>query len=266
MSRKILTFSSLPFSGSTYLGKSLSTFGNTTYLGETNRLKVFSDFNNPPPTACSDCAVLGQICSFWSNNFISSLNHLSRTSAFNQLLEVFRSRIVIDGSKFHEMCNHHPMIYQNFSNSFEIFSLLLIREPLDWAASFCLAVDPDQPENFEQDALYCWKTGISEMIQRLHLFKIPYKVVQTEHLWESHLEHERTMNAILEFVNFDLTDLSLPPSANHQIGGNEYVLNLANRDVSERNEDMKRLKNRFHSSVLNDSEIQRTIRSLGLSY
>lgn len=267
MSRKILTFSGLPFSGSTYLGKSLSAFGNTTYLGETNRLEVFRDFNDVPlPVVCSDCAVLGQICPFWSSNFIGSLNHLSRASAFNQILEFASGRLLIDGSKFHELCNHHSMIYQNFGNSFEIFSLLLIREPLDWFASFCLSIDPNQPENFEQDALYVWKTGISQMIQRLRQFEIPYKVVQTEHLWESHSEHDRTMNAILEFVNFDLTDLSLPPSATHQIGGNEYVLNLTNRDVSERNEIMNHLKSRFHSTVMNDSEIQSYISSLGLSY
>lgn len=267
MSRKILTFSSLPFSGSTYLGKSLSAFGSTTYLGETNRLKVFCDFNDVQLlNVCSDCAVLGKICPFWSNNFISSLNRLSRTSAFNQILESTSSRILIDGSKFHELCNHHSMMYKNFGNCFEILSLLLIREPLDWAASFCLSIDPDQPEKFEQDALHVWKTGISEMIQRLHLFKIPYKVVQTEHLWESHLEHERTMNAILKFVNFELTDLSVPPSATHQIGGNEYVLNLIDRDVSEREQEMNYLKNRFKTAVLNDSDIQRITSSVGLIY
>ena len=157
-------------------------------------------------------------------------------------------------------------MYKNFGNCFEILSLLLIREPLDWAAAFFLSIDPEQPEKFEQDALHVWKTGISEMVQRLHLFKIPYKVVQTEHLWESHLEHERTMNAILRFVNFELTDLSVPPSATHQIGGNEYVLNLIDRDVSEREQEMNYLKNRFKTAVLNDSDIQRITSSLGLIY
>lgn len=267
MSRKILTFSCLPFSGSTYLGKSLSAFGNTNYLGETNRLKVFRDFNDVPlPTVCSDCAVLGLNCPFWSCDFINSLKHLSRNSAFNQILEKAGTRILIDGSKFHELCDHQSMIYQNFGNSFEIASLLLIREPLDWTAAFCYAINPNRPEIFEQDAIHVWKTGISEMIRKLHSFKIPYKIVQTEHLWDSHLEHERTMNAILEFVNFDLTDLLLPATANHQVGGNEYILNLTNRDVSERNEVMKFLKNRFHSAVKNDSEIGRIISSLGLIY
>ncbi len=267
MSRKILTFSCLPFSGSTILGKSLSAFGNTTYLGETNRLEIFREFKDVPlPTICSDCAALEQICPVWNSKFFNSLNHLSRQSAFSKILEVVSSRVLIDGSKFHESCNHHSMIYENFDQAFEISSLLLIREPLDWTASFCLSVDQTNPENFEQDAIHVWKTGITEMIQRLHVFKIPYKVVQTEHLWENHLEYERTMNAIFDFVNLDLEDLSLPPTPTHQIGGNEYVLNLINRDVSERNQIMKQLKNRFRSKVLNDPDIQRIIGSLGLTY
>ena len=227
MIKKLITFSCLPFTGSTRIGIGLSRLRNITYLGEVSRLE----------RGCSYCTQRGNDCVFWPPELDSTISDLDPITRYELLINRVHGEVVIDGSKAGEELwqrnGNNDIVYGNFAKRFALSSLLLVRNIEDWVISASLAEDSVNPQEHFLRALNHYVDTYRAILNRLHLYRVRHLVVRTEDTWTLQ-PGSPLFNQLTQFL--DLSDflLDTDPVPVHQVGGNNYTIGTWERDQTER--------------------------------
>lgn len=209
-----------PFCGSTAVGNALNNAGLANYVGELCRLPQFADeFPGLGPAVCEACSAADHWCPTWNRTSVGGFSDRSLGQILEELAFGNPHRPIVEGSKDARFFTEQ---HRELQRRFDVRTLLLVREPLEFMNSFINAkADVGDSCGYWQ-AANAWRDFYSNALRSALRSGLPCLTMRTG-------EIRRDASMIFRIAEFSGTDLpaSNPPeisfTASHQIGGNPRV-------------------------------------------
>lgn len=241
-----------PFSGSTILGKILSTIDNTQYVGEIDRITQFS-MNEYPNDFCEVCQ--GFNCPIYTKDLIKSLEINGPNYHLYQILrEKLSTQNIIDGSK-------HIIWFRKIFNSLIADGLnakkmglkviVTVRNPISFSYSYNRSLKEEIPY---WQISKIWRETYLDIFRTLNILGVDYIIVKNESLC---LDYEHVKGNIENYLNLSIPSLNtFDPRLFHTLGGNPNVANKEKKNQSIKlninNESFKKLSENSANQIVSE--------------
>lgn len=216
VTKSVLFIIGTSFCGSTALGNKLNAHPDATFIGESDRLQFFGQYegySNYYTNKCTLCSTRDSYdCPLWSEGLIADAERQPSLAAqYLHLIKDFPGEVVIDGSK-------NPDWIARLIDSglnIPVRAILLVRNPLAFSVSNRGAV-PDEPLWKSAEG---WQNLYSHALRVLSSRNIPMMILRNEDVVSNLGE---SINLIHKFAGLrtDESWRNHTCKASHSIGGN----------------------------------------------